>query len=194
MSQKIHKEPSEVEKALKMVERLTEQSARRAMVEGAIAQLKLDERWVEGLPKLLEASNPRVRDIGRFLNEGVPPSVACWLAMNDGTQAGHGGGKLDSETVDLIISLMYLAIDARLAPLAADMVSLKATMANSITKRDLMELMAELREQTDPVLFLQKLARLKRAFQDAGIAPANSLPPTTAPDATRRAGGVRPAL
>ena len=118
--------------------------------------------------------------------------MAAWLAMNDRTQAGHG--RLDSETVDTIISRMYLAIDVRLAPLAADMELLKTTMANSITKRDLMEFMAALRAQTDPVLFLQKLAWLKHAFQDAGIAPANSLPPTTAPDATRRPGDVRPAL
>ena len=79
----MHKEPTELEYALRWAEKREVQAVRAAVVSGILAQLKVDETRAQALSVLLECSNPRARRAGQLLKDGVPGALAGWLVMQE---------------------------------------------------------------------------------------------------------------
>ena len=186
MTHSVYEEPSELEKAMRMSERLTDQAVRSAVTRGILSALREEKIRAEAISKLVEDSDLRIRKIGQLWSKGMDPQAAYESAMNEAKpspQPGHGGGgfNLDSElVVRSLLDVNAAALEANSA------LMLEVTRTRSTVWSQLLPLVIQ--QQSNSNLFLAALAARSCGFLPAGGVPANSTPLPAKLDAMKQVG------
>jgi len=182
MTNTVYEEPSVLEKATRMRDRLTDQAVRSAVTRGILSVLRDEKARAEAISKLVEDTNPFVRKIGQLWSKGMDPQAAYESAMNEskpGPQPGHGGGGFALDSEPLIRSLVDVIGSALEANSALEL---------EVTTARTQLLQFAIRQQSDLNTFLAALAMHSCGFQLAGGIPANSTPLPVKLDAMKQIG------